>query len=115
MITSFNTTTKTAFRKTCLLKALIWRLLCCINLLLYYAGYNCMNPPPIPANTNLVSNYDIDNPPAIDDEVTYTCNTGGHNRFKGDYSKSSASYTCLKDNILETPNPWPICLDGMNF
>ena len=71
-----------------------------------------MNPPTIPGSSNLQSDYDVANPPKIGDKVTYTCNAGGVNKFKGDFDRDSVETICQPDNVLEPPNPWPQCLPG---
>ena len=52
--------------------------------------------------------YDSTNPLEIDESLTYSCNTDGHNRRKDNFQRTY-QLKCLENNTFETPS-WPTCV-----
>ena len=71
----------------------------------------CINPPPPPEGTGLVSNYDGE---AVEffDNNTYVCQEGLY--FEWDRDMPEFNITCLPGGAWDEPIIWPICLAGEN-
>ena len=71
----------------------------------------CLNPPnPPAASVLLLSGFDPADPPYIDDQITYICNTTGHNKFRYDYSSDQLRLPCEWGNTVTAPATWPTCM-----
>ena len=81
---------------------------------LFFQGYNCVDPPVPPIDSNLKLIWNPKYPPNnIDGKIIYICNAGGHNRFVDDYENYNITVNCLPENQFSTVT-WPTCVNGNN-
>jgi hypothetical protein len=76
-----------------------------------FEGINCPSAPPDKIATNLTNNFVASDPPAIGENITYTCKSGHY--FTFNRSLTDFNVTCLNNNVYTGPlgyNYWPACV-----
>ena len=76
-----------------------------------FIGINCPSAPPDKTATNLINNFDSGDPPAIGENITYTCKSGYY--FTSNRNLTTFNITCLNNNAYTAPlgyNYWPACV-----